>query len=94
MKTWLVKDARARLSEVMNAALSGEPQRIARRGREAVVMVSESEWAKVRAEERPTDAFVEALIQFPLTHEEWLEVAPGPFRHGQSPFSATSSVLR
>ena len=76
MKTWLVKDARARFGDVMAGALGGEPQRVARRGREAVVIVSEADWK--RAQEPPALSFGEALAQFPLTHEEWLEVAPGP----------------
>lgn len=77
MKTWLVKDARARFGDVMTNALAGEPQRIARRGRDAVVVVSEAEWEKARAE-KPKMSFGELLASFPLSHEEWLEVAPGP----------------
>ena len=46
MKTWLVKDARARLGDVINGALAGEPQWIARRGRDAVVVVSERDWER------------------------------------------------
>lgn len=77
MKTWLVKDARARFGDVMSNALAGEPQRIARRGREAVVVVSEAAWERLQAP-RPGKSFEEHLCDFPLTHEEWLEVAPGP----------------
>lgn len=77
MKTWLVKDARARLGDVMTGALAGEPQRIARRGRGAVVMVSEAEWERLQAP-RPAKTFEQHLCEFPLTREEWLEVAPGP----------------
>ncbi|TDR87277.1 type II toxin-antitoxin system Phd/YefM family antitoxin [Enterovirga rhinocerotis] len=77
MKTWLVRDARAHLGDVMDAALAGEPQRVARRGREAVVVVSEAEWERAR-EGSPTRSFEEHLRCFPLSHDEWLEVAPGP----------------
>ncbi len=77
MRTWLVKDARARFGDVVSNALAGEPQRIARRGREAVVVVSEAEWERLQAA-KPTLSFGEVLAQFPLTHEEWREVAPGP----------------
>lgn len=77
MRTWLVKDARARFGDVVSNALAGEPQRIARRGREAVVVVSEAEWERLQAA-KPTKTFEEHLCDFPLTHEEWLEVAPGP----------------
>ncbi len=79
MKTWLVKDARAHLGDVIDAAIAGEPQRIARRGREAVVMVSEEEWAR-RTGSATRKTFEEHLCEFPLTHEEWLEVAPVRFR--------------
>jgi prevent-host-death family protein len=39
-KSWPAAEAKARLSEVMDAALRGEPQIITRRGEEAVVVVS------------------------------------------------------
>lgn len=77
MKTWLVRDARARLADLMEAALAGEPQRVAKRGREAVVVVSEKDWERSRSGQA-TKSFEEYLCEFPLSHEEWLEVAPGP----------------
>jgi antitoxin Phd len=39
---WQLQTAKAQLSQVFDAALHGEPQRITRRGKDAVVMVSES----------------------------------------------------
>ena len=77
MKTWLVKDARARFGDVMTGALAGEPQRVARRGREAVVVVSEKEWVRTQNGKAKV-SFEDHLCAFPLSHEEWLEVAPGP----------------
>ena len=77
MKTWLVKDARARLGDVMDAALAGEPQRVSKRGRDAVVVVSEREWEQLQRPQ-PAKTFEQHLCEFPLTHEEWLAVAPGP----------------
>lgn len=77
MKTWLVKDARARFGDVMSAALDGEPQRVARRGRGAVVVVAEDEWRRLR-HPAAGKSFGEYLSEFPLSHEEWLEIAPGP----------------
>ena len=38
--TWPASEAKARLSELLDAALRGEPQIITRRGNEAVVVVS------------------------------------------------------
>lgn len=75
MKTWLVKDARARLGDVMTGALAGEPQRIARRGREAVVVVSEAEWERSR-DSPPRKSLAQLFAEFPLTPEEWDEVKP------------------
>jgi antitoxin Phd len=40
MKTWSASEAKARLSDLLDAALRGEPQTITRRGEEAVVVVS------------------------------------------------------
>lgn len=75
MKTWLVKDARARLGDLMSEALAGEPQRIARRGREAVVLMAEAEWERLRSG-GPKKCPSQLLADFPLTPEEWDEVRP------------------
>ena len=42
VRTWLVKDARARFSDVIDGALGGEPQRVTRRGKRAVVVAERS----------------------------------------------------
>jgi prevent-host-death family protein len=44
--TWSVADAKARLSEVIDRALSQGPQTITRKGRKAVVVVSAEEWER------------------------------------------------
>lgn len=44
MKTYPVNEARAELSKLVDRALAGEPQRITRYGKEAVVVVSEEAW--------------------------------------------------
>lgn len=77
MKTWLVKDARARFGDVIDAALAGHPQMVTRRGRDAVVVVAAQEWQRLHPA-TSDKSFEEALCEFPLSHEEWLEVAPGP----------------
>lgn len=41
MPSWTLTDAKAKLSRVVERALEGQPQRITRAGREAVVVVSE-----------------------------------------------------
>jgi prevent-host-death family protein len=89
MKTWLVKDARAHLGDVLDRARGGEPQRIARRGRDAFILVTEAEWARrcsgslVQA---PSQLPSELLARSPLTSEEWQEVLPkrSPYRPSAS----------
>ncbi len=44
MRSYPVHEARADLSRLIDLALAGEPQRVTRRGRDAVVIVSEREW--------------------------------------------------
>ena len=44
--TWSVADAKARLSEVIDRALSDGPQTITRKGHRAVVLVSAEEWER------------------------------------------------
>ncbi len=39
---WHLQDAKARFSQVVEAALQGEPQHVTRRGKEAVVVLSEA----------------------------------------------------
>ena len=44
MRTYPLNEARSEFSKVFDRAVAGEPQRITRYGREAVILVSESEW--------------------------------------------------
>jgi antitoxin Phd len=46
MRTWQLQTARSRFSELFDAALGSGPQRVTRHGRQAVVIVSEEEWAR------------------------------------------------
>jgi prevent-host-death family protein len=45
-EAWTVADAKARLSEVIDRALSDGPQIITRNGRRAVVVVASEEWER------------------------------------------------
>jgi prevent-host-death family protein len=87
-ETWTVQDARAHFGDVIDAALRGRPQRVSRRGRETVVVVSEEEWRRV-SEPKPAPSFAEHLARFPLSAEEWDEVAPKRHRPRGNPFSET-----
>jgi prevent-host-death family protein len=44
--TWTVAAAKAKLSEVIERARSGDPQTITRNGRTAVVVVAAEEWER------------------------------------------------
>jgi antitoxin Phd len=54
MKTWQVHDAKARFSELLNAARSEGPQVVLRRGQEAAVLVSMEEWRRMSAKPQVT----------------------------------------
>jgi prevent-host-death family protein len=58
VRTYALNKARAEFSKVMDRALAGEPQRVTRHGKEAVVVVSETEWNK----RRPKYASLGALL--------------------------------
>ena len=46
MEDWTVAEAKAKLSEVIERAMSGEPQTITRHGKTAVVVVAAAEWKR------------------------------------------------
>ena len=46
MRTYLMHEARAEFSKLMERALNGEPQRVTRYGKDAVMIISEADWAK------------------------------------------------
>jgi prevent-host-death family protein len=45
MRSYALNEARASFSKVFERALAGEPQRITRYGKEAVVVLAEKDWA-------------------------------------------------
>ncbi len=53
MKTYPLNEARAEFSKLVERALAGEPQRITRYGKEAVMIVSEAAW-QARSRSAPT----------------------------------------
>lgn len=46
MRSYPVNEARSQFSKLFDRAIAGEPQRVTRHGRDAVVIVSEVEWDK------------------------------------------------
>jgi prevent-host-death family protein len=53
LKTYSISEARAHFSKRVERALAGEPQRVTRYGKNAVVIVSEDEW-RARSRSAPT----------------------------------------
>jgi prevent-host-death family protein len=62
MKTWKLEDAKNGFSEVVRRALAHQPQRVTRGGRDAVVVISADDYARLTAS---TD-LVEFLQRSPL----------------------------
>jgi prevent-host-death family protein len=63
---WQLQTAKAQLSELVEAALRGEPQRITRRGRDAVMVLSEQAYVALKSSAK-MDApdFVAHLLAMP-----------------------------
>jgi len=53
MGSWQVQDAKARLSEFLNATLKNGPQVVTRRGIETAVLVPIEEWNRLQRAARP-----------------------------------------
>ena len=76
MKTFPLSKARAEFSKLVDRALAGEPQRVTRHGKEAVVIVSEDEW-RARCRSAPTLGALLAryaragLLSEPITDRPW-----------------------
>jgi prevent-host-death family protein len=62
MKSWKLEDAKNGFSEVVRRALAHQPQRVTRRGRDAVVVVSAEDYAKLTG----TQNLVDFLRNSPL----------------------------
>jgi antitoxin Phd len=62
MRSYPLNEARSKLSTLVERALKGEPQRVTRHGKEAVVIVSEKAW-NARPKSAPTlvDLFVKTI---------------------------------
>ena len=66
MAQWALQDAKNRFSAVVDAALSGQPQRVTRRGKPAVVVLSVTEYERLcQAEKAGAPDFIEHLLSIP-----------------------------
>jgi len=60
--TWPLQDAKARFSELFSLVCEVGPQRVTRRGKEAIIMIAESEYATLNGQK---GSFVEFLLSGP-----------------------------
>lgn len=66
MTDWPLYDAKNRFSAVVDAAVAGEPQRVTRRGKPAVVVVAVGEYERLcRLEKATAPGFAELLLSMP-----------------------------
>ena len=65
-KGWQLQDAKARFSEVFRLARENGPQRVTKRGREAVVVVSAEEFARMRGAGARKGSLVDFFAASPL----------------------------
>lgn len=64
--SWCLQDAKNQFSKVVDAALHGEPQRVTRRGRDAVVVVAAADYERMLRHERADSPdFVAHLLAIP-----------------------------
>ena len=72
MAEWSLQDAKNRFSAVVDAAMAGEPQRVTRRGKPAVVVLATEEYERLRQVEKTTaPAFAELLLAIPQDDGEF-----------------------
>jgi antitoxin Phd len=65
---WPLQDARNRFSEVIDAALRGQPQVVTRRGIETAVIISHAEYQRITAAHRATrEPLASYLLDVPRT---------------------------
>jgi prevent-host-death family protein len=80
MNDWQLQDAKNRFSAVVDAALSGFPQRVTRRGKPAVVVLSVDEYARLcQLERAQAPTLTEVLLTMPQD-DQGFDRLPFPIR--------------
>lgn len=68
---WALQDAKNRFSEVVDAALRGEPQVVTRRGIETAVIISHDDYTRMtRPQEEPRLSFTSYLVDGPVATQQ------------------------
>ena len=71
MTSWQLQEAKNRFSAVVEAALTGEPQEVTRRGKPVVVILAFEEYQRLReAKAGDTPSFVDHLMSIPKGTDE------------------------
>lgn len=81
MTEWQLQDAKNRFSAVVEAAVAGDPQRVTKRGKPAVVVLAVGEYERLRRLEKATaPSLADLLLAIPQDDEEFerLRLAPRP----------------
>ncbi len=79
MTDWPLQDAKNRFSAVVDAALAGDPQRVTRRGRPAVVVLAVDEYERLRdIEKANAPTFAELLLDIPQDGHEFDRLSVPP----------------
>lgn len=72
MVEWPLQDAKNRFSAVVNAALSGNPQQVTRRGKPAVVVLAVDEYERLcHMEKAAAPSFADLLLSIPQDGEKF-----------------------
>ena len=79
MTEWDLVDAGNRFSALVDAALAGEPQRVNRRGRPAVVVLAVEEYERLRLLDRAAVPTLSRLL-LEMPHDGEFERLPWPAR--------------
>ena len=72
MAVWPLQDAKNKFSELVNAALAGEPQKVTRRGLPAVVVLSAEEYERLcRLDKSDAPTLGQLLLSIPQDDQEF-----------------------
>lgn len=67
---WRLQDAKTQFSQVVEAALQGNPQHVTRRGHEAVVVLSAASYRALQDDARSSaPGLIAHLLAIPKSHE-------------------------
>ena len=72
MREWSLQNAKNKFSDLFKAALDGEPQRVLSQGKDAVVILPEYEYDRLRRlEESHLPSFSGLLLEIPQDDQEF-----------------------